>query len=144
MSPSRLAQLFPSVLGPSRRAAWRLSLLRRGLAVGAILLALHLTAGAVRPPSPPAAPTAEREGPELSLPLALPADHLAAGDAVSVYVPGRESPVATGARVSGTSQTPSGLAVARITLRRSDIGPVLRHLGPDGSTSGGFVLVAGG
>ena len=143
MPSSRLAQLFPSVLGPSRRAAWRLSLLRRGLAVGAILLALHLTAGAVRPPSPPPAPTTERTGPELSLPLALPADHLAAGDAVSVYVPGRESPVARGARLMGTSQTPSGLPVASITLRAQDVGSILRQMGAAGAAPEGFVLVAG-
>jgi hypothetical protein len=144
MASSRLAQQFPSLFGPSRRAAWRLSLARRALAVTAILLALHLGVGATRPPEAAQAPTTQRAGPELSLPLALPADHLAPGDTVAVYLPGRGSPIATGARVSGTSQTPSGGTVARVTLRRSDVEPILRHMGTSGPSQGGFVLVADG
>ncbi|MDN5716829.1 MAG: hypothetical protein L0G89_06295 [Janibacter sp.] len=144
MASSRLAKQFPSLFGPSRRAAWRLSLVRRALAVVAILLALHLTLGAVRPPAAAPAPATERAGPELSLPLAMPADHLLPGDTVAVYLPGRGSPVATGARISGTSQTPSGTTVARVTLRRTDVEPILRQMGDAGAGQGGFVLVAGG
>lgn len=144
MASSRLAQQLPSLFGPSRRAAWRLSLVRRALAVVAILLALHLTLGAVRPPAAAPAPAAERAGPELSLPLAVPADHLLPGDAVAVYLPGRGTPIATGARIAGTSQAPSGAAMARVILRRSDVEPILRHMGAGGAAQGGFVLVAGG
>lgn len=144
MASSRLAQQLPSLFGPSRRAAWRLSLVRRALAVAAILLALHLTLGAVRPPAAVPAPAAERPGPELSLPLAVPADHLLPGDAVAIYLPGRGTPIATGARIAGTSQTPSGAPMARVTLRRADVDPVLRNMGAGGPAPGGFVLVAGG
>lgn len=144
MASSRLAQQLPSLFGPSRRAAWRLSLVRRALAVVAILLALHLTLGAVRPPAAAPAPAAERAGPELSLPLAVPADHLLPGDAVAVYLPGRGTPIATGARIAGTSQTPSGAAMARVILRRSDVEPILRQMGAGGAAQGGFVLVSGG
>lgn len=142
MASSRLAQQFPSLFGPSRRAAWRLSLTRRALTVTAILLALHLSVGAARPPEAAPAPTTQRAGPELSLPLALPADHLTPGDTVAVYLPGRGSPIATDAHVSGTSQTPSGGTVARIVLRRADVEPILRHMGTNDLSQGGFVLVA--
>lgn len=109
----------------------------------AILLALHLSVGVTRPPQAAPPPT-QRAGPELSLPLALPADHLAPGDTVAVYLPGRGSPIATGARISGTSQAPSGGAMARITLRRADVDPILRAMGSSGPSPGGFVLVADG
>lgn len=74
----------------------------------------------------------------------MPADHLAPGDTVAVYLPGRGSPIATGARISGTSQTPSGTTVARVTLRRTDVEPIMRQMGAAGAGQGGFVLVAGG
>lgn len=137
-----LAQHLPSLFGPSRRAAWRLSLARRGLAVTAILVALHLVASAAGPP-PATAPTLPvRSGPELSVPLALPVDGLVAGERVSLYVPGESTPVATGARVSSTSEAPSGALVARITVRDREIGPILRNMASADGSGSGFVLVA--
>lgn len=141
MAASALAQHLPSLFGPSRRAAWRLSVARRALAALAILLALHLTLGAVRPPETAAPRSPAPSGPRLSLPLALPADHLSPGDRVGVYLPGRATPVATGARVVSTSESPSGQIVAEVTMRTADVGPILRDLGPEGAAQGGFVLV---
>ncbi|HCE61078.1 MAG TPA: hypothetical protein DER11_06855 [Janibacter terrae] len=141
MASSSLAQHLPSLFGPGRRAAWRLSLVRRGLAAAALLLALQLTLGAAAPPSSPTPEADAPSGPTLSLPLALPADHLSAGDEVGVYLPGRESPVVASTRFGGTSEAPSGGYVARITLRDQDVGPLLRQMAPDGAGGGGFVLV---
>lgn len=107
----------------------------------ALLLALHLTAG-VAGPAPAAAPkAAARTGPQLSLPLALPADHLAPGDSVGLYLPGRAEPIATDAHFVGTAETPSGHSVARVTLRHGDVGRIVRAMGADRGAEGGFVLV---
>lgn len=144
MASSRLAQHLPSLFGPSRRATWRLSLARRALAATAILLALHLTAG-VAGSAPAAAPkAAEHTGPQLSIPLVLPVDHLAPGDSVGVYLPGQAEPIATDAHFVGTTEATSGRAVARITLRRNQIGRILREMGADRAAEGGFVLVGNG
>ncbi|HIZ98886.1 MAG TPA: hypothetical protein H9805_09975 [Candidatus Janibacter merdipullorum] len=142
MATSRLAQHLPSLFGPSRRAAWRLSLVRRGLAAAALLLALHLTLGATRPaaveaPSPP-----RDEGAAISLPLAAPADHLSPGDEVGVYLPGRSSPVVRDARVLGTPED-SSAPVVRLTFRQRDVEALLREMGPGRGADTGFVVVRG-
>lgn len=144
MAASALAQHLPSLFGPSRRAAWRLSLARRALAALAILLALHLALGVLTPAESLAPSSSTPAGPELSLPLAMPADHLSPGDRVGVYLPGREEPVVASARFRGGDEDASGRSVARITLRDNDIGAILRQMGVDGPTQGGFVLVRHG
>lgn len=141
---SRLAQQLPSLFGPSRRAAWRLSLIRRLLAAGALLLALHLGLGSVRP-APEEAPAAKRpSGPALSLPLALPADHLSPGDAVGVYLPGRTEPVLTGARVLSLPDSQDRPAVVRVSVGTRDVGPLLKEIGPERAGEEGFVVVGEG
>lgn len=50
-SSTALATHLPGLLGPSRRAAWRRTVLRRVLAVALVLLALHLATAAVRQPT---------------------------------------------------------------------------------------------
>ncbi len=143
MASSRLAQHLPSLFGPSRRAAWRLSVVRRALSATAILLALHVGLEAVRPTASGAPAPPRDEGTAISLPLAAPADHLAAGDAVSVYLPGRTEPLvreATVLGVPGEADSP----VVRITLPASRVPPVLREMGPDRGLSTGFVLVRAG
>lgn len=141
MASSSLAQHLPSLFGPGRRAAWRLSLVRRGVTAAALLLALQLTLGAAAPPSSPAPEAGAPAGPTLSLPLTLPADHLSVGDEVGVYLPGRESPVVARSRFGGTTEALSGGYVARITLQDEDIGPLLRQMAPGEAGGGGFVLV---
>ena len=80
----------------------------------------------------------------VTLPLAMPADHLSPGDRVGVYLPGREEPVVRSARFRGGDEDAAGRSVARITLRDNDIGAILRQMGVDGPTQGGFVLVRHG
>lgn len=143
MAPSRLAQHLPSLFGPSRRAAWRLSLVRRGLSVTALLLALHVGLGAARPTTSVAPGPPRDEGAAISLPLAAPADHLAAGDTVGVYLPGRSEPLVRDATVLGVpAETDS--PVVRITLPPGRISPVLREMGPERGLSTGFVVVRAG
>ncbi|MFX4287019.1 hypothetical protein ACQBJO_02470 [Janibacter sp. G349] len=144
MAASPLAQHLPALFGPSRRAAWRLGVLRRALAALAILLAIQLALDALRPSDGATTSPRSPSGPELSLPLAMPADHLSPGDRVGVYLPGREEPVVRSARFGGTSESTSGQTVARITLSDNEIGRILRHMGVDGPTQGGFVLVGEG
>ena len=74
----------------------------------------------------------------------MPADHLSPGDRVGVYLPGRAEPVVASARFRGGDEDASGRSVARITLRDNDIGAILRQMGVDGPTQGGFVLVRHG
>lgn len=144
MASSRLAQHLPSLFGPSRRAAWRLSLVRRALSVAAILLALHVTLGAARPAAVEA-PTAPREtSPTLALPLAAPGDHLSPGDEVAVYLPGRADPLVRGARVLDAPTAGDAAPVVRVTVERRSVGPILREMGPDQGLSSGFVVVRGG
>lgn len=144
MATSRLAQHLPSLFGPSRRAAWRLSLARRGLAASALLLALHLTLGATRPAAVEAPAAPEDAGAALSLPLAAPADHLASGDEVGVYVPGDADPLVRGARVLTVPGEARDTPVVRITLERDEIGPILRQMGPEHGGGTGFVVVREG
>lgn len=144
MATSRLAQHLPSLFGPSRRAAWRLSLARRLLAVSAILLALQLVLGATGGESTEPVTDPVGDGPQLTLPLALPGDHLATGDEVDVYLAGRATPLATGARVTGTSEGASGQSVARVVLQPDEIRTILRSMGPGGASEGGFVVVTTG
>ena len=93
-------------------------LARRLLAVSAILLALQLVLGATGGESTEPVTDPVGDGPQLTLPLALPGDHLATGDEVDVYLAGRATPLATGARVTETSPTtspgrPDGFSVRR-------------------------------
>lgn len=143
MAPSRLAQHLPSLFGPSRRAAWRLSLVRRALAAAALLLALQLGLAAARPaasetPAPP-----RDEGAAISLPLAAPADHLSPGDEVTVHVPGRAEAVVRDATVLGAPQE-ADAPVLRITLPPEQIAPLIREMGPERGLSSGFVVVREG
>lgn len=154
MATSRLAAHLPSLFGPSRRAAWRLSLVRRALAAGAILLALHLTLGAASPaPVASADPTSGSadptggSGPALTLALAAPADHLEAGDEVGVYLPGDSDPVIAGARVLSVPTATTGRPTVRITLPDGDVGRLVAAMGgPGGAGAGGqgFVVVREG
>lgn len=144
MAASPLAQHLPALFGPSRRAAWRLGVLRRALAALAILLAIQLALGALAPTERLAPSGSTPTGPELSLPLAMPADHLSPGDRVGVYLPGREEPVVRSARFRGGDEDAAGRSVARITLRDNDIGAILRQMGVDGQPQSGFVLVRQG
>lgn len=119
-------------------------MLRRGLSVLALLLALQLTLGATRP-APTGAPTApSHDGAAVTLPLAAPADHLTTGDEVGVYLPGRADPVLTGATVLRAPSSTSGTPVVRITLRRDDVGQLLREMAPERGGGTGFVLVRDG
>ena len=52
--------------------------------------------------------------------------------------------VVASARFRGGDEDASGRSVARITLRDNDIGAILRQMGVDGPTQGGFVLVRHG
>lgn len=144
MLSSRLAQHLPSLFGPSRRAAWRLSLARRGLAAGAILLALHLTVGATTPEAAEPRTPPRETGAVLSLPLAAPADHLTAGDEVGVYLPGRPDPLVRGATVLDAPAAGDTAPVVRVTVQRAQVGPVLREMAPDRGLGTGFVVVRGG
>ena len=144
MAPSRLAHHFPALFGPSRRAAWRLCALRRALAAVALLLALHVATSSVRGPHTPAPSHTQHVGPAVSLPLALPADHLAPGEKVAVYLPGTREPLVTGARFAGSSESMSGSDVARITLRENDVGKILENLRNSTGEPVGFVLVGTG
>lgn len=145
MAASRLARHLPSLFGPSRRAAWRLSLVRRGLSAGALLLALHLALGTAHPPPERESGPSRPPGPTLTLPLAAPADHLSPGDRVGVYLPGRSDPVVRGARVVGTPEDPAGGDTVSLAVPAGEVGPVLREMGAGrgtGAGSGtGFVLV---
>lgn len=51
MAPAQLSDHLPGLLGPSRRAAWRRVVLRRGLALALLLIALQLAVTAARGPS---------------------------------------------------------------------------------------------
>lgn len=141
MATSRLAQHLPSLFGPSRRAAWRLSLARRGLSACALLLALHLTLGATRPAVVEEAPSPRGEGAALALPLAAPADHLSPGDEVGIYLPGRADPLVRRAQVLAVSDGTGDTPVVRITLDEDQVGPILREMGPDRGLGSGFVVV---
>lgn len=143
MATSRLAQHLPSLFGPSRRAAWRLSLVRRGLAAGALLLALHLTLGATRPAAVEAPTSPRDEGAAISLPLAAPADHLSPGDEVGVYLPGRSEPVVRGATVLGLPEEAEA-PVVRLTFRERDVATVVREMGEERGLGTGFVIVRSG
>src|SRR5699024_12651010 len=125
MAPSRLSQHLPSLFGPSRRAAWRLSLVRRGLSAGALLLALHLTLGMTRPDPAEEPPAPPDDGAALSLPLAAPAGHLAPGDEVGVYLPGRTAPVADAARVLAAPAEPRDAPVVGLPLGDGEVGAAL-------------------
>lgn len=141
MATSRLAAHLPSLFGPSRRATWRLSILRRGLAAGALLLALHLTLGAARPATGAAPSSSTATGPALTLPLAAPADHLDPGDAVGIYLPGQADPVVTGARVLATPQASAAQAAVRVALQSRDVGPLVQQMTRDDGRDTGFVVV---
>ncbi|MGO1166663.1 MAG: hypothetical protein ACTMHL_08600 [Janibacter sp.] len=143
MATSRLAQHLPSLFGPSRRAAWRLSLVRRGLSACALLLALHLTLGATRPAAVEAPSAPRDKGAALTLPLAAPADHLSPGDEVGVYLPGDADPLVRGATVLSVPAETEDTAVVRLTLQQDQIGPILREMGPEHGLGTGFVLVRG-
>lgn len=144
MLSSRLAQHLPSLFGPSRRAAWRLSLARRGLSAGAILLALHLTLGATAPEAAEPRTPPRETGAALSLPLASPADHLSAGDDVAVYLPGRPDPLVRGAQVLKAPAASDTTPVVRVTVEPSEVGPLLREMAPDRGLGTGFVVVRRG
>lgn len=144
MLSSRLAQHLPSLFGPSRRAAWRLSLARRILSAGAILLALHLTLGAMTPPADETQEAPRETGPALALPLAAPADHLAPGDEVGVYLPGRADPLVRRARVLDAPDAGDTAPVVRVTVERRSVGPLLREMAPDQGLGTGFVVVREG
>ncbi len=116
--------------------------MRRGLAAGARLLALHLPLTTARAESVRALPPTTPAGATLTLPLAAPGDHLAAGDEVSVHLPGQEDPLVTGATVLGAATHASGGSVVRITIDEAELGPVLRELAPERGGSTGFVVVA--
>lgn len=144
MVSSRLAQHLPSLFGPSRRATWRLALTRRALSAGAILLALHVTLGAARPAEVEAPEPPRETGAALSLPLAAPADHLAPGDEVGIYLPGRADPLVRGAQVLDAPGAADTAPVVRVTVDRRKVGPILREMGPDPGLGTGFVVVRGG
>lgn len=144
MAPSRLAHHFPALFGPSRRAAWRLSVARRALAAVALLLALHVATTSSRGPLTPAPTHSQPPGPALSLPLALPADHLVPGEEVAVYLPGTGEPLVTGARFGGSAESMSGSDVARITLRGNEVAEILENLRNSAGEPVGFVLVGTG
>ncbi|WP_338750194.1 hypothetical protein [Janibacter alittae] len=143
MATSRLAAHLPSLFGPSRRAAWRLSLVRRGLAAGALLLALQLTLGVTRPPEMSDEPSAPA-GSALSVPLATPADHLAPGDAVGVYLPGRAEPVVTGATVLALPATSGAPPTVRISLPARDVGTLVQQMTSEVGGRTGFIVVRAG
>lgn len=138
---SRLAQHLPSLFGPSRRAAWRLSVVRRALAGAAVLLAVQLAVGAVRPA--PSASSSHRPMPKgavLALPLTAPADHLRDGARVEIYASGQAVPVARGATVVGSSGGDGGQARATVAVAEDDVGRVVQELGAAPPAT--FVLVA--
>lgn len=141
MATSRLAEHLPSLFGPSRRAAWRLSVARRILAALALLLALHLAAGSRAPA--PASPSPEGGcGPTLTVPVAAPVDHLGPGDPVGVYVPGESDPVADATVLTATSEAaPATAPVVEVCLAEEDVGHLVRRMGTDGQSGAGFVLV---
>ncbi|WP_277454268.1 hypothetical protein [Janibacter sp. DB-40] len=143
MATSRLAAHLPSLFGPSRRAAWRLSLVRRGLAAGAILLALHLTLGSAR--SPAASPQARTaSGPVVTLPLAAPAGRLDPGDAVAVYLPGQARPVVTGATVMATPTSSGAVPTVGVSVAATDVGELVQQMTPEAGGRSGFVVVRDG
>ncbi|WP_435202328.1 hypothetical protein [Janibacter sp. GS2] len=144
MATSRLAQHLPSLFGPSRRAAWRLSLVRRGLSACALLLALHLTLGATRPAVVERPPPPRDEGAALALPLAAPAGHLSPGDEVGIYLPGRAEPLVRRAQVLGVSSETGDTPVVRLTLDEEQVGEILREMAPERGLGNGFVVVRGG
>ncbi|NYF97813.1 hypothetical protein [Janibacter cremeus] len=143
MATSRLAAHLPSLFGTSRRAVWRLSLVRRSLAAVALLLALQLTLGAARPPETSREP-ATASGPALTLPLAAPAGHLEPGDAAEVYLPGRADPVVTGARVLATPVTSGAVPTVEVTLAARDVGQLVQQMAADVGGRTGFVVVRDG
>lgn len=143
MATSRLAAHLPSLFGPSRRAAWRLSLVRRGLAAGALLLALHLAVGVARPPS--ASPEQRSaSGPVVTLPLAAPAGHLDPGDAVGVYLPGRARPVVTGATILATPASSGAAPTVRVSVPADGVGELVQQMTPEAGGRSGFVVVREG
>lgn len=114
------------------------------LAAAALVLALHLALSATRTDQPAASQPPETVGAALSLPLAAPADHLAPGDEVGVYLPGQVDPLVSGARVLGANEATGGASVVRITLRQKDVGTIVKEMGPESGGSAGFVIVRGG
>lgn len=140
MASSRLATHLPSLFGPSRRAAWRLSLVRRALAAAALLLAGHLALGATDRATPPA-DAAAASGPALTLPLAAPADHLRPGDGVGIYLPGRADPIVTHAHVLAVPTTRTGPPTVRLTLGAQDVGELVEQMASRGAGHPGFVVV---
>lgn len=143
MATSRLAVHLPSLFGPSRRAAWRLSLVRRGLAAGALLLALHLTIGATRPPvaSPQSRSVA---GPVVNLPLAAPASRLDPGDSVAVYLPGRARPLVTGATVLAIPTSSAAVPTVGVSVAAEDVGRLVEQMSSEAGGRVGFVIVEDG
>lgn len=140
MTSSRRATLLPSIFGPSRRAAWRLSVLRRGLSAAAILLALQLTLGATSVTPAPSARD-RPSGAAITLPLAVPADHISPGDEVAVYLPGRTDPVVASATALGGPASSSDPTTVRITVPREQLGPLLLAMTPERGGGTGFVIV---
>ncbi|WEV77808.1 hypothetical protein O9K63_14625 [Janibacter cremeus] len=143
MATSRLAAHLPSLFGPSRRAAWRLSLVRRGLAAGALLLALHLAVGAARPPSASPGPRSV-SGPAVTLSLAAPAGHLDPGDTVGVYLPGRARPVVTGATILAASTSAGAAPTVRVAVPADHLGELVQEMTPETGGRSGFVVVREG
>lgn len=131
MIGSRLAQHLPSLFGPSRRAAWRLSVLRRALAAAALLLAIDLAVGAARPSEAtrPSTPSTPVSGATVVLPLATSADHVAPGSEVSVYAAGRGRPLTTKATLVEPVGGVDGRPRARVAVRPEDVGEIVQQLG---------------
>ena len=138
MAGSRLAQHLPSLFGPSRRAAWRLSVVRRLLALAALLFAVQLAVGATAPPDE-AAPSTPTTGATVALPLASAVD-LPTGSTVTVYAAGRASPVARRATlVEAGDPGTTGSPRAQVSVPEEQVGPIVQELGATPRVS--FVLV---
>lgn len=144
MATSRLATHLPALFGPSRRAAWRLSLVRRCLAAAALLLALHLALGATGRATGASSAPPDRAGPALTLPLAAPADHLRVGDAVGIYLPGQDAPVVADARVLAVPDPAGAGETVRVSLPPSDVGSLVRQMSSEVGGGTGFVVVRRG
>lgn len=137
MAGSRLAQYLPSLFGPSRRAAWRLSVVRRLVALAALLLAVQLAVGATAPPDE-TAPSTPTKGATIALPLASAVD-LPTGSRVTVYAAGRAGPVARRATLVATEPGTTGSPRAQVSVPEEQVGPIVQELGATPPVN--FVLV---
>lgn len=139
MAGSRLAQHLPSLFGPSRRAAWRLSVVRRLLALAALLLAVRLAVGATTPPDEATTSPTPTKGATVVLPLASAVD-LPAGSRVTVYAAGRARPVADRARLVETAAPgTTGQPRAQVSVPEGQVGAIVQELGASPRVD--FVLV---